>query len=154
MPHELKPGERDLGTREAVVARLREVLEPRQEIQEAYLFGSQARGQATPRSDIDVAVYPDMTGIDEGPYGYDAALAADLMAALGTDRVDVVRLDRAPPALYHRVVRDGIRLVSRDPQATLGRESDAIARALDFEIPLREMARLRRERLARGEFGR
>ena len=36
--------------------RLVDVLDPRKEILEAYLFGSHARGQAQPHSDVDVGV--------------------------------------------------------------------------------------------------
>ena len=39
--------------------RLAEVLDPCEEILEAYLFGSRARGQARRRSDLDIAVYID-----------------------------------------------------------------------------------------------
>ncbi len=42
---------------EAVLDSLRERLERRPEILEAYLFGSHARGEAMPHSDIDIAVY-------------------------------------------------------------------------------------------------
>ena len=39
--------------------RLAEVLDPCEEILEAYLFGSHARGQARRHSDLDIAVYID-----------------------------------------------------------------------------------------------
>ena len=39
--------------------RLAEVLDPCEEILEAYLFGSRARGQARRHSDLDIAVYID-----------------------------------------------------------------------------------------------
>ena len=40
-----------------VVERLREELERWPEVLDAYLFGSVARGEAQPHSDVDVAVY-------------------------------------------------------------------------------------------------
>ena len=39
--------------------RLAEVLGPREEILDAYLFGSRARGQARRHSGLDIAVYID-----------------------------------------------------------------------------------------------
>ena len=78
----------------------------------AYLFGSVARGDATPQSDVDVAVLLERgrpTTLDD----YPTALQADLEAALGR-RVDLVVLDSAPPDLVHRVLRDGSIVCDRD----------------------------------------
>ena len=72
--------------------RLAELLDPREEILEAYLFGSHARGQAQPHSDVDVAVYVDKSLVDEGRWGYRAELTTVLMDALATNNVDVVVL--------------------------------------------------------------
>lgn len=124
----IEPGDADA----ALVARLSEALEPRAEILEAYLFGSHARGQARPGSDIDVAVYIDEERAEDGDWGYRAELATALMAALGEDDVDVVVLNRAPVLLYHRVLRDGVRLISRDLRATTARAGQALSRYFDF----------------------
>ena len=94
---------------------------------EAYLFGSCARGDAGSASDVDVAVYLDSKLVHD-PAGYAAALATELIAALHENRIDLVVLDSAPPVLYHRVLRDGIRLHARDLQATTVREGRAYSR--------------------------
>ena len=122
-----------------VLERLSRALAPRDEILEAYLFGSHARGQARPDSDVDVAVYVDEAAADEGHWGYRAELATDLMAALGTDDVDVVVLNEAPILLYHRVLRDGVRLLSRDLRATTSRAGQALSRYFDFLPQLDKM---------------
>ena len=70
---------------EQLLARLTQALLPRDEVLDAYLFGSHARGQAGSDSDVDVAVYVDETAAEEGHWGYRAELTTDLMAALGTD---------------------------------------------------------------------
>ena len=91
-----------------LVARLQRALEPRREILEAYLFGSRARGDDHGNSDIDVAVYVDMERAQAGQWGYEAELIdGSDGTALGTNDIDVVLLNRAPPLLYHRVLRDG-----------------------------------------------
>jgi predicted nucleotidyltransferase len=108
------------------------VLAARPEILEAYLFGSCARDDSQPHSDLDVAVFLDEATADDGSFGYRAALTASLMSGLGTNAVDVVILNHAPPLLYHRVLRDGIRLVSRDLRATTTREARALSRYFDF----------------------
>jgi hypothetical protein len=136
-----------------IEVRLREALAGRAEILEAYLFGSVARGQARAHSDVDVAVYVDAAAARDDGFGYEATLSADLASFLGTDRVDVVRLDRAPPLLYHRVLRDGIRLLSRDLAATTTREGRALSRYCDYLPQLAKIERAARARLRAGAFG-
>ena len=127
-----------------LLARLTSALKGREEILEAYLFGSHARGQAQPHSDIDVAVYIDEALADDGAWGYQAQLTTDLMVVLGTNHVDVIVLNRASILLYHRVLRDGVRLLSRDLQATTIRAGQALSRYFDFLPQLDKMDRARR----------
>ena len=128
-------------------------LERHPEVLEAYLFGSQARGQAQAHSDVDVAVFVDEEKAPDSGWGLDADLATDLMGCLGTNRVDVVVLNRAPPLLYHRVLRDGIRLFARDLRATTAREGRALSRYCDYLPQLRKMGAALEQRIRRGEFG-
>ena len=130
--------------------RLAELLDPREEILEAYLFGSHARVQAQPHSDVDVAVYIDDARADDTGYGYRVSLTTDLMAGLGVNDVDVVVLNRAPPLLYHRVLRDGVRLLARDLRATTTREGRAVSRYCDFVPQLEKMEAARRSAARRG----
>ena len=102
------------------------------EVQEAYLFGSCARGTHQSHSDVDVAVFIDEAAVEASDYGYRADLTTSLMSGLGTNEVDVVVLNRAPPLLYHRVLRDGIRVFSRDLRATTVREGRALSRYCDY----------------------
>ena len=66
------------------------------------------------------------------------------MAALGTDDVDIVVLNEAPILLYHRVLRDGVRLLSRDLRATTERTGQALSRYFDFLPQLDKMDAARR----------
>lgn len=128
----------------SLVQRLRRTLEPRAEILEAYLFGSHARGGAHGRSDVDVAVYIDKARAEAGRFGYQAELTTHLMDALGMNAVDVVVLNTAPPLLYHRVLRDGVRLLSRDLRATTTRAGQALSRYFDFLPQMAKMDAARR----------
>lgn len=128
----------------SLVTQLMQALEPRAEILEAYLFGSRARGDAHRLSDVDVAVYIDETRAEASPFGYQADLTTHLMVALGTNAIDVVVLNTAPPLLYHRVLRHGVRMLSRDLRATTTRAGQALSRYFDFLPQLEKMDAARR----------
>jgi predicted nucleotidyltransferase len=132
--------------------RLTGALERHPEVLEAYLFGSHAQGLAQAHSDVDVAVY--VADVPGSSFGVEAELTADLMSALGENRVDLVLLNRAPPLLYHRVLRDGVRLLSRDARATTAREGAALSRYCDYLPQLAKIDRMLRGRIDRAEFGR
>jgi len=138
----------------AVFDALRERLVRRPEILEAYCFGSYARGEASAHSDLDLAVYVDRELLPPSPFGYAAELISDLSAGLGLDRLDLAVLNDAPPLLYHRVLRDGERLLSRDLAATTTREGRALSRYCDYQQQLRKIDRELAKRLAAGTFGR
>ncbi|MDD9998884.1 MAG: nucleotidyltransferase domain-containing protein [Rhodospirillaceae bacterium] len=129
---------------ERLVDRLIALLERRAEVMDAYLFGSLARGDGHAGSDVDIAVYIDEARAEGGAWGYRADLTTDLMGALNTNEVDVVVLNQAPPLLYHRVLRDGIRLLSRDLKATTQRAGMALSRYLDFVPQMEKMDAARR----------
>jgi predicted nucleotidyltransferase len=79
--------------------RLRRALAARADVRVAVLFGSEARGTAGPRSDVDVAVVA--PGVDLLDLGAALALALER-------EVDVVDLDDATIPLLERLVREGI----------------------------------------------
>ena len=133
-----------------LIERLAGVLDPREEILAAYLFGSRARGLAQRHSDLDF-VYIDEARADDTGHGYRANLTTDLMAGLGFKDVDVVMLNRAPPLLYHRLLRDGVRLLARDRRATTTREGRVISRYCDSVPQLAKMDTARRVAAGRGQ---
>ena len=77
-----------------------------------YLFGSEARGQARPSSDVDVGVFFEK---DPEPTfsGLPLDLEAELESLLGRP-AQVVSLNTAPADLVHRVLRDGVLILDRD----------------------------------------
>jgi uncharacterized protein len=130
------------------------VLRARAAVLEGYVFGSVARGEARAHSDLDVAVYVDRGARSASGYGLDAEIAADLMAALQTNAVDVVLLNDASPLLYHRVLRDGIRVWAQDLRATTTREGQALSRYCDYLPQLAKIDAAADRRAAAGRFGR
>lgn len=79
----------------------------------AYVFGSMARGDATSLSDVDVAVLWDRTPASTLS-GERLELESALEWHLG-QAVDVVALNTAPADLVHRILRDGVIVLDRDP---------------------------------------
>jgi hypothetical protein len=113
----------------------------------AYLFGSAARGEDRPGSDLDVAVL----FRDDPPRtlaGLHLDLADRLTGALGGRRVDLVVLNRAPVDLVHRVLRDGVLLLERDRSARI--RFEVRARNEYFDL----LPHLERYRRGRDEAGR
>jgi hypothetical protein len=83
----------------------------------AYLFGSVARGEAGPASDVDVGVLY-RSEPPPGLAGLAFPLEGELERRLGR-RVQLVVLNRAPVDLVHRVLRDGVLVLDRDPSARI-----------------------------------
>jgi predicted nucleotidyltransferase len=127
---------------------LRSALEGRPEVREAYLFGSLARGEGRQSSDVDVAVYVDPPALEVKGFGYAAELSADLQSALKRSDVDLVILNKAPPLLYYRVLRDGVRILSRNLEETTARAGYAMSRYFDY-VP--QLAKIERAYLAARE---
>lgn len=139
----------DGATRERLVSAL-----DRDHVVAAMLFGSQASGQAGPLSDVDLAVWldPHLSRAQRSALRAELSLAA--VEALGTDEVDVVVLNQAPPLLRHRALKGGLRLFERDPRARVRLETAALLDYFDT-APLREtLAAGRRRRIEEGRFGR
>ena len=116
----------------------------------AYLFGSQARGTAGPLSDVDVAIW--------SASGLGAADELELLsyasAAVGSSDVDLVVLDQAPVLLRHRVLREAVRLVDRQPAERVRREARTLSEYLDTQWLRDELSRALSHRLDEDRFGR
>lgn len=116
----------------------------------AYLFGSQARGEAGPLSDVDLAVV--LSGDPAGQGARRDVLNGSLTHLLGRNDVDLVLADRAPPLLRHRIAR-GICIFARNPvEAT--RFAATALRDVEDTRPLRDAAyAAQKRRLALGQVG-
>lgn len=104
----------------------------------AYLYGSEARGEARPDSDVDVAV---LFSEPTEPVLANAAsrIEGELERVLRRP-VHLVELNRAPADLIHRVLRDGLVLLDRDRAARLAFEVRARNEYFDLE-PIRRLYR-------------
>lgn len=98
----------------------------------AYLFGSHARGEAKPTSDIDIAILirpEDAKG--ERLYNSFRELMLGVREALGTERFDLLLLNSAPLTLRFEVVSRGRLLYCRDEEVLNAFEMDVIRRFQD-----------------------
>lgn len=85
--------------------RLHEYASCHPEIEAVFLFGSVARGESRPDSDLDIAVLLDRNAYEDG---VDVLrLMSDMTDVFARSDVDVAVLNGASPLLMHRVVRDG-----------------------------------------------
>jgi predicted nucleotidyltransferase len=108
----------------------------------AYVFGSAARSQLGPRSDVDLAIY-----VDDGD-AQSVRLEASRMAAmhLGTDAIDFVLLNTAPLSLAGRILGTRRVIVDRKPFERHLYESRTARMFHDF--------RIREHRILNARFGR
>ncbi len=129
---------------ETIAGKLVPLLRSRKEVIAAYLFGSTVTGETHAGSDIDIALLVDKGMYREldraAPYGYKARMISDLAHVLGTDKVDLVILNEAPPLLANEVISKGKLLFCRNDRARLRFEAWAKLRYADT-APLREIKR-------------
>jgi predicted nucleotidyltransferase len=110
----------------------------------AYLFGSRARGDAQPHSDIDIAVL-----VDGGLGLLDRSrLAGRVADALRVTNVDVVVLDDAPLELRGRVVQEGRAIFSADEPRRVAFEVQTRSLYFDFLPTLKQHSRRYLRRVA------
>ncbi len=117
----------------------------------AYLFGSHARGQAGPLSDVDVAVLLADRPDDSRCFDRRLEIMGGLMDILRLNDVDVAILNQTPLALRYRVVRDGALLFCRDRRAMIEFRVRTVNEYLDFKPVIEQHERAILQRARKGE---
>lgn len=120
----------------------------RDDMEAAWLFGSAARGEASPLSDVDVAVLPADERLDRrGRLDLALDVSGRLPGALGTPRVDVVSLPDAPVVLAHRIATQGRLVFGAGRRRTVEAELAALTAYMEFQPVLEEADRHLAERM-------
>ena len=131
---------------ENAFAKIDSLLAQNQHVKVAYLFGSCARDDAGPLSDIDIAVLLDGR---VSPFDFRLRLAAELAQALGSEHFDLVTLNDAPLLLKYEVVRGG-RVIKEDKNKRVAFETRTLSEYLDTACLRRTQRAYLKEQLAQG----
>jgi predicted nucleotidyltransferase len=104
-------------------------LEKRKDVIFAYLFGGLAKGDATPLSDVDIAVY-----LDEGVDCIEAKLdiLEDLIDILNTDEIDLIVLNQSSLSLKMNVIRSNRLIVDKQPFTRHAHDSLVMRKYFDY----------------------
>lgn len=112
----------------------------------AYVFGSQASGETTPLSDVDIAVLFDADVPANEYFDRQIALIADFISLLHRNDVDVVVLNTATPLLAHEAAGGDV-LFCADEVVRVEFEKQALRRYVDTAPLRRQLADAFDERL-------
>jgi predicted nucleotidyltransferase len=123
-----------------LAARLAPVFAARAEIAAVYVFGSVARGEARPESDVDLGlVFGRRSRVDGLPGDLLAELAYEIGKRTDQRHVDLVVLEPQGPIFCHRVLCEGRLIYEGDRDRRVDFESETMVRAFDFR-PTWELA--------------
>jgi hypothetical protein len=137
-----------------ILAQVHPCLAAKPQVLFSYVFGSAARGEARPDSDVDIAVYLDTETVQADAGSFRTSLLTELLMCLHRNDVDLVILNQAPVVLQHRVLRDGVLILSRDEPGRVAFTVDTLRRYVDT-APLRRLAmEYTRRSIEQGTYGR
>lgn len=141
-----------IGAIEEYLPRLAEVFEEYKVIL-AYLYGSQATGNARPLSDVDIAILFSEEVPERERFGRLCHLGAMLMGVFHRNDVNVVDLEEAPPLLKNNVRVGGRVIYCADEDRRIDFEVETL-REFEDTKPLRQVRySYLLERIDNGTFG-
>ncbi len=112
---------------------LRAFFSARDDVEAAWVFGSVARGNAGPMSDVDIAILPAPGVARETWWDLRLDLMSRLPGVLGTREVDVVAVPDMGAVMGHRALIDGVRVHGESSRAAAEAEIRALGEYCDFE---------------------
>lgn len=118
-----------------ILTRLREALPAvlsKHPVEAAYVFGSVARGVATPLSDVDIALLLTNSLPAYERLNLELAIQGAVENLAGLDTVDVRSLNDAPLLVKGRIVQQGVLIFERDRASRVAFEVATRKRYFDF----------------------
>lgn len=131
---------------ENLPGRINSLLAQTPQVQFAYLFGSSARGDTGPLSDIDIAVFLSRR---VATFDYRLRLIESLARALGTEHFDLVTLNDAPLLLKFEAIRGG-RVIKENKRKRVEFETKVLSEYLDTAYLRSTQHAYLKEQLAQG----
>jgi len=122
---------------ESAIEEASRIIDTREAIRAAYLFGSRRRGSGSPQSDLDLAIKTSEAFTEEDLFD----LTLDLSRAIGSSRMDIVWLNRADPVIAFEIVQTVRCLLYRDPDELNEMKRLIERRFWDYRIYLRYRAK-------------
>ena len=122
---------------EELERRVVEFFSKRPEAVAVYIFGSAARGEFGPGSDLDIGVFVDPGEAPIKEPSYKLRLLDELIGSLGFERVDLSLLNDSSVELQHEAVFNGRRVYCRDEGEALALESLVLRKWWDWQIDMR-----------------
>jgi len=116
--------------KDKLIDQLKKIL-AKQPIKLAYLYGSYARGQETPKSDIDIAVV-----MEESAEKTDYQIAGELQKSIGKGRPEIEVREIKPttePVFLRSVLKDRITLLARSEKERVNFETKGMKRFYDTQ---------------------
>jgi predicted nucleotidyltransferase len=101
-------------------------------VEAAYVFGSIARGVATPMSDVDIALLLSNPLPAYDRLNLELDIQGEVEDQAGLDSVDVRSLNEAPLMVKGRIIQQGILVYERDKTARVAFEVATRKRYFDF----------------------
>ncbi len=125
-------------TKEKIQEKIREVLDYREEVHFAYLFGSRIEGVSRPKSDLDLAIYLDKDSIQKLDPLFETRLALDIEKAIDEIfEVDILVLNQVSLTLKYQATDKGELIYFRDEAEA--RDFEALIRKKYFDFsPMRK----------------
>ncbi len=106
-------------------------LSKQEHVKLAYLFGSVAEGNAGKLSDVDLAVFLDVSLSKKEQFNLQLKLMSELTGILKTDRIDLVIMNDAPLTLNYEIIKSNYPLLVRDEEQKIDFEHMILSQYLD-----------------------
>lgn len=105
-------------------------------------MGSQAEGRAKPYSDIDIAVLFDPELSKSERFNLKVEIISKLTKILGTENIDLIDLNSAPPLFAYEAIKQRSELFISDEKVRIEFETGVLERYFDAEYFLKRHAQL------------
>ncbi len=114
-----------------LVSRLRHLFETKNDVLLAYLFGSLAKGECNQSSDVDIAVLLNPEIPVASLYDVYRDLHVGIYETIGTERFDLVLLNKAPLTLKFTIIAEGKLIYARSTKILNEFELDVLRKYQD-----------------------